>query len=204
MKRKSKLLTLAAALIAVLPVLQTSVLAQSEPGIANPAKLTPAPARVGEPVVRERVRLPGPKLPVQAGCPDPAVTNVLVRGISRDAPNVYGFVLTGIIGNEGADYRSAEGQQLVYVHKLQPGTPARLVKTQGFGNLNRGGRVQVLHRVLAWNTTTEFPADFEFQIAYDPDILRDGNPANDDCRAANNRRRITGAEINAAIRASGR
>jgi hypothetical protein len=47
----------------------------------------------------------------------------------------------------------------------------------------RGGRVQVLHRVLAWNTTTEFPADFEFQIAYDPDILRDGNPANDDARA---------------------
>jgi hypothetical protein len=169
-----------------------------------------APVARGQAAQKEVIRaLPGNRVsnanvPLQL-CADPAVTRILVRGISRQSANVYNFVLTGYIGNEGtADYRSGAEQQQVQVYRTPQGAARRLVKSERFGNLRVRDSVDILQREFSWNTTTEFPPSFEFVIVYDPDIVKDGNTANDDCRPTNNRLTITGAEINAQIRASGR
>ena len=148
---------------------------------------------------------PGSASTKLVGCPDPSVASIVVRGVNQPSPSVYNFVLAAAIRNEGAgEYRSSAGQQEVQVFKKPQGTAAQLVQAQRFGNLAVRGRVEVVHREMNWSTKVEFPADFEFVIVYDPDIKADGNSSNDDCRAANNRRSITGAEINAQLAASRR
>lgn len=43
---------------------------------------------------------------------------------------------------------------------------------------------------------TEFPPTYTLLISYDPDIYLDANKNNDDCNRNNNKKELTGAEIN--------
>ena len=55
-----------------------------------------------------------------------------------------------------------------------------------------------------WNSSSptegEFPPDYIVKISYDPDILIDGNPDNDDCNPGNNEVTRSGAGINTLLR----
>lgn len=46
----------------------------------------------------------------------------------------------------------------------------------------------------------EFPPTYRLLIGYDPDILLDGNPNNDDCNSNNNQLERSGADVNALFR----
>lgn len=138
-------------------------------------------------------------------CPDPAVDSVTITNITRRSAGVYDFTVSAVVRNVGyADYSSGAQQQSVQIYRKPQGASSSLVHTQAFQNLRRGATVTARYRVTNWGTSTEFPPDFLVLIAYDPDIALDGNVANDDCQSGNNRRSITGAQINRQIQASGR
>jgi hypothetical protein len=138
--------------------------------------------------------------PVKAVCPGPdPAAQIRVEIISRDEHGHGGRVrITAIAKNVGGtDYTSGQGQQSLQLWEdVQGVNEKQPLKTQQFQNLARGERVSVsIER--DWTASTEFPSSYEARIAYDPDILADGNDHNDDCNMNNNRKRRDGAKISA-------
>jgi len=127
-------------------------------------------------------------------CPDPAITRIWADRVVKNSNGTYSFVLHGDIKNIGtAPYRSGQRQQIV---KMFQG------KTYywglDFGNLNRGG---VFHFSQSVTNVPggEFVTPYSLSIVYDPDILRDGNPNNDDCNLHNNSRVLNERQVQAAL-----
>lgn len=90
-----------------------------------------------------------------------------------------------VANHSGVDFVSNPGQQALVVNGRNGGNSA----TAPFTMLRNGQSV-------VWTDTFhpfEFPATYEARVSYDPDILLDGNPQNDDCRSSNNYGELTTA-----------
>ncbi len=163
---------------------------QIQPQQIQPQQVTPQQVRPGR--------------PLQLACPDPAIVSFSVGRITSTpgpAPGnwpIYTIQLRAVLKNVGGGaYNTRPNQQAVAI--IERGSRTRDVKYQPFGNLGVGAQVMVTAQIRNWRRSNEFPPNYEAHIRYDPDISIDGNPQNDDCRGANNKRTITGAQINAAI-----
>ena len=111
---------------------------------------------------------------------DPRVVGLGYELIERNGSS--GVVrLTGTAENYGrSDFVSGEGQQALQILDAAGFEMA----AQPFETLATGETVTV---VYDWELQLEFvPATVHLHIGYDPDILIDGNPENDDCNFYNN------------------
>jgi len=177
--------------------LETDGQASAQPNVVKDPGKVLTPGNIGRTQPVETVS--------KGACPDPTLTGVEVRMLSRDPQGQYFFRLAARVENRGRGaYTSADGQQVVRIEEISPGSKARQIAVGAFRNIPAGGRgAEITHDVLRWRISQEFPPSYRFTIAYDPDISADGNPANDDCELRNNSTTITGEEINAIIRGSG-
>lgn len=102
--------------------------------------------------------------------------------------------VTATVKNVGLQpYESRARQQALHLYQ-----DGHLVATKPFVNLNVGQAVSVSF-VRRWSISSpaegEFPPTYKAEIGYDPDILQDANPRNDDCNPKNNSVSRSGSEI---------
>jgi hypothetical protein len=198
---------IAATCVAVAPSAMAADPAPSKPLItpmkkpsATPAAATPLPGAS----VPGAATLPRPgTVPVRVGCPDPAV-QLRVGWPGRNADGTYSFQLLASIVNKGAaTFRSNRNQTQIALYE-----GGRMLKTEAFTS-NRATIVEYapgqggshVYAVERWNPASEFLDEYRAQISYDPDVRVDGNPDNDDCRAANNATRLSVIEIRRVLEA---
>ncbi|PSN15282.1 hypothetical protein C7293_07985 [filamentous cyanobacterium CCT1] len=107
--------------------------------------------------------------------------------------------IVGTVTNLGGDFSSAPGQQQIQLYEVFSGARSQLVASQSFQNLAAGNTLRVVYE-RDWNASSpaegEFPPGYRLVIAYDPDILQDGNPSNDDSNRQNNQLDRSGSDIN--------
>lgn len=108
--------------------------------------------------------------------------------------------ITGVVKNIGDDYRSATGQQQATLYERPLGNLTGTVVAQSaFTNLDAGDSITLTYE-RDWNRSSpsegEFPPDYVLIISYDPDLLLDGNTANDDTNSSNNQKEENGRDIN--------
>lgn len=118
--------------------------------------------------------------------PDAARRNLCVDLAVRLEPYIWRHPRLGdkpavrviVVNVSGVDYVSGPNQQMVQtsVSRRSAGTAIHR-----FGNVPAGGRLVV------GGPTTRSGVTATARIVFDPDIRNDGNPANDDCRAGNNK-----------------
>lgn len=172
--------------------------------IVKPAPKTPVvqPVNPVNPAIREAtqpvLKAPITKTPV-GPCPDLAAQAIDFRLVTRKTQFEGMVEIVGIVKNiSTAAYESRPGQQSALLYE---GT--RLVKQQNFQNLMPGQELRLSY-TRHWNSSSpaegEFAPTYKLWLSFDPDIRLDGNPKNDDCRATNDRRERSGADINALFR----
>ena len=139
-------------------------------------------------------------------CPDLAFTQVFVEQVGPDRGNGHDVVIVAQLVNQGSeDYRSSPDQQQVGIYEEAPGRNPRQVAIEDIGGRRDGEMLMresgaIRYTLRNWRASDEFPPSYRFQLKFDPDILRDGNSANDDCKAGNNEITISGEKIISAIR----
>jgi hypothetical protein len=135
------------------------------------------------------------------GPADPAATAIQFA-ITNQTSQFRGTVkITGVVENIGDSlFDSNPGQQTVLLYEVPLGGNPVLVGQKTFEDLTPGQRVKVSYS-REWDASSpsegEFPPTYRVQIVYDPDILLDGNPFNDDPNSVNNQRDRSGSGINA-------
>lgn len=140
--------------------------------------------------------------PVTAPCPDPAAKTLDFEIVSRTGDFRGRVRIVGVVKNLGrAAYESGPNQQSVQLWEdVQGASERQPVASQAFQDLAPNQEVRVSYE-RDWNASSpaegEFPPSYILMISYDPDIQMDGNEANDDCRAGNNRKERSGMDINA-------
>jgi hypothetical protein len=137
------------------------------------------------------------KLPpsdLRPDCPNPAVR--LAASIANRTSDFTGIIHIDVdLHNWGRQsFRSHPKQQSLQIYENE-----RLLLNRPFNRLEPGETLTVTVP-RTWNTSIEFPPSYRAMIQYDPDIVIDGNPANDDCRLRDNQRTITGESINRLFR----
>lgn len=151
-----------------------------------------------------------PNMRLVRRCPgrDPAVTNLVVtnKRVSSTGRGIADFKAT--VKNLGMqDFVSNPNQASLTIqshNKRVSGPNAyRTLKTQRIGRLNAGATLNVSARLVTdnffiqWGHRTarhgecQVERDIIASLNYDPDILLDANPRNDDCNFNNNRRKLT-------------
>ena len=148
-----------------------------------------------------QVRIPGGVVnAIRPNCPNPAVRSLDARIIARSSSRVT-VRITAVVENMGrVAYASRPGQQALTLARDTSGRSASVVARRDFPRLAPGQRI-----TISWDQSIsrygygEFPPVFQAAIGYDPDITLDGNPANDDCRGTDNRRRLDGQVVNAML-----
>ncbi|MCB9993238.1 MAG: hypothetical protein H6873_06240 [Hyphomicrobiaceae bacterium] len=158
---------------AILAYTGTSVVAGPLFTIGKNLNPQPALANVHSPLV-------DPGILRQIACPDLKVS-------ASQHPNPDGSIAVEVrVANiSTADYVSDPAQQMLVIEGHNGGHSGMM----RFAELASG-------RFIQWNDTFEpfeFPATYNAYVAFDPDILLDGNPQNDDCRASNNQASLTTA-----------
>jgi len=145
-----------------------------------------------------RLKVPTPVIQaaVNPNCPNPAVTDVRAQVLSQNATHAR-VRITAVLQNTGqAAYRTGSHQQTITL--ARDNAP---VKTRRFGNMSPGGRTFIRYdENVSIHGYGEFTPTFHAYLSYDPDIRIDGNPANDDCRANDNRKSLSGNVVNALLR----
>ncbi len=177
---------------AVLPLLGLMSLGLGFAGTGDAAPFFPKPA----------FPVTGGQHPTMGGCRDLQVRVwVDPHSVRQNRDHTYNFVIQGQVKNiGGADYVSRRNQQSLYLHTL--GSPRRITEWH-FSRMNRG-QVMNVHVPVRHATGGEFTPSYELALDFDPDILIDGNPANDDCNIRNNQATLSNTTLNHAFaRASG-
>lgn len=133
--------------------------------------------------------------PIQRTCPDPAVVYLMSR-VVVEQPGGGQIELTGQVVNRGnAPFVSRPGQAEAQILVSRAAGEAPLVLArQALVNLQVGHGGSIQFRRF-WPRNVQFPPTFSLVISYDPDILQDGDPKNDDCSQANNRIDLAGSVI---------
>lgn len=179
------------ALLVLVGSLLATSLASADPIRPNvPIKPISTPSNV------PTLRVP-PKLVPAAVCPDPGVASLEFAIVSRATPFQGRVRITGTVKNLGrAPYVSNPRQQSVYLYEVPASGPSRLVAQRAFQNLAPDEAVTVAFE-RDWRSSEEFPPSYRVMVGYDPDILLDSNPKNDDCVSTNNTRTRSGNDISA-------
>jgi len=141
-------------------------------------------------------------------CVDPSAFEIRFE-IARRVTQFTGRVrITGVVKNVGTTAFSCSPgavQASAHLYQMPAGATSggTLRGHTDFSALAVGGTVTVSYE-CDWNSSSpaegEFPPSFKLMVVYDPDILLDSNPANDDCNAGNNSRSRSGTDINAMLR----
>ena len=134
---------------------------------ANP--IVPSPSRPRVPGLTPNLP-PGLQQQLRGACTGP---DLAISISQRNNPGGSSVLIVRVTNVGGADYVSEPQQQTVNV-SVDNQPPNQYV----FQNL-RAGETQT------WEFP-RFPGSYRAVINFDPDILIDGNPRNDDCRRSNN------------------
>ena len=118
----------------------------------------------------------------QCNGPDPRAYQIEFSLVSSTSPPYGRIEIKGTADNYGTEeFVSGEGQQSLQLYE-----GSTLVSEQPFQNLALDETVEVTYE-RDWSLSSEFlPSSYQIVIAYDPDILMDGNEDNDDCNTNNN------------------
>lgn len=157
------------------------------------------PTPIVTPGIKPGVKINPDVLKPANGCPDPAFDSLRPRLVRRSTRyRSRGEIqIVGTIRNRGsAPFDTSAGQQEVQLWERTPGARPVMVKRDRFEDLAPGA-THTIHYERKWDTSIEFPPDYQLRIVYDPDILKDGNTKNDDCNNSNNKGELRGAQINA-------
>lgn len=141
--------------------------------------------------------IPRPLPPIVLQYRDPAAARIDTTLLARATPFSGRVRITGVVKNLGtASYESGANQQLALLYEVTPGRAPRLVAQQAFQNLAPGAEVAVSYD-RDWYAAGEFQPSYKLMIVYDPDILLDSNPKNDDWSTSNNVRVVEPGTLNA-------
>jgi len=150
-----------------------------------------------------QAQVPGPKvkptvpLPVKE-CRDPAAESLTFVILSRDAAHpMRGQIrITGVVRNVGnAEFVSDPRQAKAILFETPQGASPTDRAHQAIARLAPGASLTLTYQT-SWDSAREFPPKYTLLVDYDPDIRSDANRKNDDCNANNNRRELTGEQIN--------
>jgi len=143
----------------------------------------------------------------RVACVDPSAFDLRFDIVRRDTQFRGRVRITGVVKNIGnTAFTSNPGSQQASAHLYEVPAGATSGGTlrahTDFANLAVNGTVTVTYE-RDWDSSSpaegEFPSSFKLMIVYDPDILLDGNTANDDCNVNNNNKALNGTAINAAL-----
>ncbi len=115
-------------------------------------------------------------------CPDLMAESIQFEIVGVKSTHVLRVRVTGIVKNIGSkEFRSNARQQSVnlYIGSRWMATKSNIT------SIAPGESVSVSY-TMDFHLSNEFPETAKVSISYDPDILNDGNPMNDDCTTANN------------------
>ena len=141
-----------------------------------------------------------PLPPPVLACPDPSAERIDVAISARTSRFAGRVRITGTVKNVGGvAFVSGENQQSAYLYEIPAGGRARLVAQRSFQNLPRGAEVVVAFE-RGWNASSpaegEFPPTYRLLVGYDPDILINNNPKNNNYNSANNTRDRSDRDVN--------
>lgn len=147
---------------------------------------------------------PGPSLPEPRFTPlacavDPAVASITLTKGSRPGQVRISYE---IVNRGRSAWRSGEGQQLVALRAVNNDTGRAFTSSAALAaRAAAGGVMQRFLSPFIDNAfdTFEFGGEVEVAIAYDPDILIDGNRCNDDANTANNTARVSTDQVMAFL-----
>jgi hypothetical protein len=129
-------------------------------------------------------------------CPDPAITNINFKVMSRTAPGTGQVRIQVYLKNLGGrDFASEPGQARVDLYEHYPGASPTLIKTKEFTTLTAGSLTKIIRLRKNW-VAGDFPPTYRAEIVYTPDIRMDGNKQNDDCDLKNNEKKRDGKWFN--------
>lgn len=135
---------------------------------------------------------------------DPAIVSVtLTKGARRGQVSI-----SYVVANAGASsWRSGANQQAVYLNAVNANTGRAFTTTRTLtGSAASGAVMQRFTTPMIANAfdDLEFGGHVDLMLSYDPDIAIDGNCANDDRNAGNNRVHIDNGEILAFMKGTAR
>lgn len=124
--------------------------------------------------------------------PDPAVTDIQFLLVDKYTATTGRIQVWAVVENKGLGrYESDPGLQSIQL--FEDGV---LVKDYPFEDLAPGDSIGAVYYREWTDATREFPPTYRAVLVYDPDILLDGNPMNNDCSLSDNLREESGAEAN--------
>lgn len=98
------------------------------------------------------------------------------------------------VGNSA--YISSADDQIANLVLKSPGASDVLFEDLDFSTVPKDGEL-TFSKNISWDTSNEFPPNFQLNIVYNPDILIDSSNDNDDLNDANNTFLLNGTTINA-------
>ncbi len=132
---------------------------------------------------------------------DPAAIAIKFKIVKRTSQFRGRVRISGVVKNVGTEqYIDPRGRSgVIQLFRAKRFTTDNLVASAPLRNL-KPGKTQTVSFVRNWNSSSpnegEFPPTYYLNIGYDPDILQDSCPTNDDKRLGNNRRERSGKGIN--------
>jgi hypothetical protein len=145
-----------------------------------------------------RQPIPRPKVPPIVLCMDPAAQSLTFQVLSGDSRHTDGRIrITGVVKNVGNRvFESDPRQATVAIYETHPGERQGTIKAQqSIARLAPNATITLTFE-RPWSLSAEFPPTFALMITYDPDIYLDANKNNDDCNRNNNKKELSGDEIN--------
>lgn len=140
---------------------------------------------------------------LKSPCPDPAAAAINFSIVRRYDQFRASVKIEGVVTNQGAQYATGRGQQMIVLYEIIPGHRPVEKARRAFGGLAPRQSVAISF-VRHWNISSpaegEFPPTYKVCIVYDPDITLDGNPRNDDCNSGNNCKSRNGLAISELFR----
>lgn len=135
------------------------------------------------------------------GCPDLTIKGLSVYIVRQPTPpDVRINFMVQVHNNGNLDYRpNPHGMRMNLVLDPQGGGARHVIDTKEFTEVKAGKGWNYFSKHINWSRSVEFPPNIVAEIHYDPDFGNDSNRHNDDCNMRNNKRGLSGAEVNAQI-----
>ena len=136
---------------------------------------------------------------LHSSCPDPAIVRIsAVNHSPGTKPGTRNLRIIVSLKNVGIGrYKSRLSQQKLIIKRGNRELTALNWPGRSEVSMNPGTQYNIrAYFFKNWNPNPgEFASNFSAHLVYGPDIRRDNNPENDDCRNYNNRKTITDAQL---------